>query len=191
MEKEQLLQILKDKREKIDDLEKLKYNSEEFTQWHDSVENILRKAFGDKSAEYTNFSKIHFLAMVLTMRGGDNSAEDQEAYISGLKKARSKLASIIEQIELFDYSNKTKSEKQNNKTGLIQHFHFSQSQIQQIENKIDIQTLDPEVKKQLDLLFRELSKEEGKNKLKIGEIIKWLADKAIDVLIAIITAKIN
>ena len=70
------------------------------------------------------------------------------------------------------------------------HLNLSQQQVQQIIQTINLDAYDDETKEKVNELFDELKKQE-KNKSKISNIVKWLADKSVDALIAILLAQAN
>lgn len=197
MEQDKVIEFLLKKKETINSLKSLNPKDAGFSRWRESLKNFIYKVFGDKSKEYKDFNRIQFVILRMRLAGTVpvSTTEDQETYSRGLNKAEIFIETLVENIKMFGIDNIDNTEdvpKQTTKpnrqveSSLIQNIYLTQNQVQNISQTIDFDNLDSDIKIKVEELFNELKKQDGKDKNKIGLIIKWLADRAIDVLIAII-----
>jgi hypothetical protein len=77
----------------IEKLGKASSASPEFMTWRRETEDVLKKLFGEDSAEVQDFNSIYFTPVFLTCRMGDEAFD--EAYRNGLEEARVFLLSLI------------------------------------------------------------------------------------------------
>lgn len=134
--------------------------------------------------------EIHFTPMVYTMYG---KVDYIQPYNRGLDNAKVFLESTIEELELWGYAGENAGKKvkaQDNKDGVVLNLSITQQQSQQITQSINLSQYDKEVQDKVQELLDELKKE-TKSKVKISNLIKWLADKGVDALIAILLASAN
>ncbi len=74
-------------------------NSHDFEKWRSDAITATRRAFGEESEELSDFKKISFVPMGVSIRGGT----DREApFRNGVKRAKAKLESMIEDIEYWE-----------------------------------------------------------------------------------------
>lgn len=92
-------------------------------------------------------------------------------------------------METWGYGGETASVSKSPKVGekVILNLTISQHQIQQITQNINLSQYDAEVQEKVHELLEELKKQ-AKDKPKIINTVKWLADKGADALIAILLA---
>jgi len=178
------IELIKKQIDKIDEIINLEYNSPKVRAWESFTEELLVNVFGKPHNNLDNFrSTLHSGGPI---RIGMSDQEWQENFVRSMQDIKELLASFTDQLELFAPAASGEKTKEQPKSQLVQNFYISQLQAQRIENLINIEEQPEEVKVKVEELLSELKKEKTKNKSKIAEIVKWLADKAIDVLIAII-----
>lgn len=135
---------------------------------------------------------ISFFPGVLT--SGDDSAHINKRYQSGLREAEGFIENVMDELQTWGLDTPANSIESDTANINDKPFNFfltvSQQQAQQIIQTINLEDYDDETKRQVNDLFQELNRKE-KNKEKIKDIVKWLADKSIDALIAILIAKTN
>ena len=166
-------------------------NNPAFEKWWGSITATCER-MGPRYKQRAD--RINFFPSVLT--SGDDSEWINQTYTSGLNQAEAFIETLMEELQtwgLDDSNNKKFTEK--NKTNVEQspynlYVTVNQQQAQQIIQTINLDKYDNETKEKVELLFSELSKL-NKNKSKISNIVKWLANKSIDALIAILIAKAN
>lgn len=193
MELELLKRYLKEKKDEIVNLRSTSYQDEPFLQWKTSLDNVIFEEFGENSKEYKNFRSIQFHILAFRLPGRHlETPVDQNQFLDGLKKAEIFLCGLLEKINLYGISDKKNNSDKVDKLissdkNFVQNIYLTQTQIQNISQKINLENLDQETKAKIEELFDELGNKTNQNKVKIGNIVKWLADRAIDVLIAILT----
>lgn len=188
---EKYYNYFKSKLAKIPELRKYQssLDNPDFEKWWGSIEATCERM----GENYTRrASKIHFFPQIL---GSDN--DDfyiNQRYQSGLNQAGAFLETLMEELKtwgLYDLKLEQSPPKQTSKDQPFNLFlTISQNQAQQIIQTINIDKYDDETKDQVKTLFEELNKK-NKNKSKIADIVKWLSDKSVDALIAILLAKVN
>lgn len=128
----------------------------------------------------------------MVIGGQDNSSRYSSAYQKGLSDAEALISSTIEELEMWGFgeepSHKAPSVKASEK--VILNLTISQQQAQQISQTINLSQYDAEVQSKVNELLDELKKK-SKNKTKIVDAVKWLADKGTDALIAILIAGLH
>lgn len=178
------IELIKKQADKIDEIINLGYQDPKVNSWENFTEQLLVHTFGKPHDNLTNFrSTLHSGGPI---RIGMSDYEWQGNYVNSMQNMKELLVSFIEQLELFTPSLSRNEKNEEKKQPIVQNFYITQSQAQQIENSINIEGQSAEVKEKVEELLNELKREKTKNKTKIGEIVKWLADRAIDVLIAIL-----
>lgn len=183
LDPEKAKELFKRQIQKIDHLLTLKHDDPEIDAWENFTEQLIIQAFGkpciNLNAYYSarHGGPIHF---------GMSENECQENYIRSRQGLKKLFEGFIDQLELLDFS-KNSNEPSTASHKTIQNIYITQSQAQQIENTLNIENQPAEVKEKVEELLGELKKKETKNKNKVAETVKWLADRAIDVLIAIIS----
>lgn len=162
-----------------------------FEKWWGSIQATCER-MGDT---YLRRSKrIRFFPMILG--GSSDDYYINESYQSGLNQAEAFIETLIEELQTWGLN--TTSDKESGTTSRQSpqaptyhlHLNLSQQQVQQIIQTINLDAYDDETKEKVNELFDELKKQE-KNKSKISNIVKWLADKSVDALIAILLAQAN
>jgi hypothetical protein len=179
---------------KLDKLPELRqYNSSinnpNFEKWWGSIKATCER-MGEKYTRRAN--RIRFFPQVLS--SGNDATYINERYQSGLNQAGAFLETLMEELQTWglDDSNGTKASAGgvSPEQPFNLYLTISQQQAQQIIQTINLDDYDAETKQQVNILFTELSKKD-KDKTKIASIVKWLADKSVDALIAILLAKAN
>jgi len=102
MESRRAISIIRSKLDTINDLLKKRHGSQEFTKWHRDTEVALERIFGPKSRHKNDFTEVHYSPLVHVF--GMQDSVYQDAYTHGLNNAKAVLASIIEEIEVFESS---------------------------------------------------------------------------------------
>lgn len=187
MTTDKFIQIVDKKLQQAEDLYSRSYESSEFKRWRATVKDLIINAFGTNSHQFGDFHRIvHIPRTVLPT----SPQEDHQAYIKGLDEDKALLLAMRESAEDYGIpSERSPENPSSTKTaGLVQNFYLTQNQVQNVQNEIDIDNLDESVRDQLNQLFSELKKKDSKDTSKIADIVKWLADNAIQVLIAVLTA---
>lgn len=170
---------------KIDEIIELDYRDPKVNSWESFTEQLLVHSFGKPHDNLIKFSYTLNSGGPIIM--GMSDREWQENYVKSMENMKELLLSFAEQLELFSPVLHLDRNSEEKKQPIIQNFYITQSQAQRIENTINIEEQPTEVKERVEELLSELKKEKTKDKSKISEIIKWLADRSIDVLIAILT----
>jgi hypothetical protein len=188
MNTEKLIQFFTVKLEKITELRSLNNKDSTFTTWWNTITSTCER-MGESYKKRAN--RVRFYPIVVTM-GGDNNVAYARSYQSGLDSAEALIKSIIEELETWGYEGEqnegNKSAKQSrHEDRVILNLTISQQQAQQITQSINLSQYAPEVQQKVQELLDELKKE-SKDKPKIINIAKWLADKGADALIAILLA---
>jgi len=177
---------------KLDQLPELRsldtYRDPVFTAWWNTVISTCSR-MGDsykQRAERLRFSP----GMVIG--GQDNSARYAKAYRTGLDNAEALIKSLIEELETWGYDSAEPVKDSHNfsEDRVVLNLTVSQQQVQQITQTINLSQYDPEVQDMVQKLLDELKKEK-KDKAKIVSIVKWLADKGTDALVAVLLAATN
>lgn len=192
---EKYYNYFKSKLEALPELRKSKscLDNPVFDKWWGSIKATCER-MGDKYKKRAD--QIDFFPSVLT--DGDNSIWINKRYQSGLNEAEAFVETLMEELQTWGLDTSTPnshhaSSKESNLQGDKAFNLFvtvSQQQAQQIIQTINLDDYDEETKRQVNNLFQELNKE-FKDKGKIAAIVKWLADKSIDALIAILLARAN
>ena len=102
------------------------------------------------------------------------------------------IKSIIEELETWGYRGEQNeggepAKQPPHDSRVVLNLTISQQQAQQITQSINLSQYNPEVQQKVQELLDELKKE-SKKKPKIINVVKWLADKGADALIAILLA---
>lgn len=162
-----------------------------FEKWWGSIEATCER-LGDTYLQRAR--KIHFFPMVLG--GGRDDYYIAQRYQSGLNQAEAFIETLIEELQTWglndstSMSSSTSGVRSNQSPTYHLHVNLSQHQVQQIIQTINLDAYDDDTKEKVTELFEELKKQE-KDKSKISSIVKWLADKSVDALIAILLAQAN
>jgi hypothetical protein len=189
MDTDKLIQFFSIKLEKIPELTRLSHHKDpEFTAWWNTIKATcerMGKTYADRA------QKIR-LYPGMTIMGADNSAAYASAYQKGLKDIEAFLRSLIEELETWGFdgiaaSPKRKGSASEKDSKVILNLTVSQQQIQEITQTINLSQYDAQVQEKVEELLAELKKP-TKNKSKIIDSVKWLADKGSDALIAILLA---
>lgn len=186
MNTEKLIQFFKTKLEQLPDLRKLSdYRDPTFTTWWNTVKSTCER-MGDSYKQRAE--RIRF-APGMTIGGQDNSARYARSYQSGLNDAEALIKALVEELETWGYESGKAGEgsKISAHDKVVLNLTISQQQVQQITQTINLSQYDVEVQAKVQELLEELKKE-TKDKQKIVNIVKWLADKGTDALIAVLLA---
>ena len=131
------------------------------------------------------FDDISFTPTIYVSGSGDGPFV--RACNSGLDSAEAYIKATISDLELFgeckeeiSLANQEQSKSQQNIVNI------SMAQQQNISQSIELSKCDEETRRKINELYTELESN-NRNKEKIKDIIKWLADKSVDILIAILT----
>ncbi len=186
MNTEKLIQFFKAKLGQLPDLRNLNdYRDPAFATWWNTVESTCER-MGDSHKQRA--SRIRF-SPGMTIGGQDNSARYARAYHQGLDGAEAFIKALIEELETWGYESSAtdKGSKSSAQDKVTLNLTISQQQIQQITQTINLSQYDADVQSKVQELLNELKKE-TKDKPKIVNIVKWLADKGTDALIAVLLA---
>lgn len=188
MNTDKLIQFFTTKLEKIPELKNLNNKDSTFTTWWNTITSTCER-MGESYKKRAD--RIRFYPSVITM-GGDNSAAYARSYQSGLNDAEAFIKSVIEELETWGYGGEGDKDNEAAKQSapdskVVLNLTISQQQAQQITQTINLSQYDPEVQQKVQELLDELKKE-SKDKPKIISVVKWLADKGVDALIAILLA---
>lgn len=191
MNTDTLITFFNSKLDKLPELRKLATDEDQaFTEWWNTITATYER-MGDSyknKADSINFSSS------VVIRGEDNSASYAQAYQSGLNDAEAFIKSTIEELETWGFNGEPahatskKSTESDNRISL--HLTITQQQVQQITQSINLAQYDEATQGKVEELLNELKKE-NKDKPKIISIVRWLADKGSDALIAILLAATN
>lgn len=157
--------------------------------WWNSIKAALQrmgKIYADRANE------VNFWPNVVVWGGGDNSGVNHAAYLGGLNQAQSFLEVLVEELKEWGFEGGESASKSNHasaahKEAVVFNLTISQQQVQQITQTINIAQYDEDVQNCVYQLLDELKKKD-KDKTKIIGLVKWLADKGADALIAILLA---
>jgi hypothetical protein len=184
---EKFVEIVDKKLRQLEGLQNFTYESSEFKVWHNTTKELIALTYGEKSRQYQEFcTHMHISTNIF----GTSPQEEAYAYKKGLEQDKATLLALKENVETYGLSETvTESSKDIKRSSITQNFYLNQTQVQAVKNELNIEALDAETKSKLTDLLGELEKPSNKDKAKIRELIKWLADKAIDVLLALITSQ--
>jgi hypothetical protein len=189
MNTDKLIQFFTTKLEKIPELKNLQdYSDTQFTAWWNTITSTCER-MGPSYKQRTD--RIRFVPGMV-VGGRDNSAVYARAYQSGLNSAEAFIKSVIEELETWGYEGESGSNSKTSRAPLsegkvVLNLTISQQQAQQITQTINLSQYDQEVQEKVQELLDELKKE-TKDKPRIINAVKWLADKGADALIAILLA---
>jgi hypothetical protein len=186
MDNEKIISFLRDKKNRIETLKSLSPDDKEFKAWYESLK-ALAERMGESYVYRVN--GWTFWPMVVSFGDDDDSAEHREAYLNGLNEADASIESMIEELELWGepHSKKTGKQAQSGKDVTL-NLTISQQQAQHLTSEINLEQFDSAVQKKVSDLLEELQKK-NKNKEHVKELVKWLADRSIDALIALLAAQ--
>lgn len=181
---------------KLKDLPELRKGSSSidnpaFEKWWGSIKATCER-MGDTYLQRAR--RIHFFPSVLGGSRDDYYISKQ--YQSGLNQAEAFIETLIEELQTWGLNDSINVQPSARSAQSTQaptyhlHVNLSQQQVQQIIQTINLDAYDEETKEKVTQLFDELKKQE-KDKPKISSVVKWLADKNIDALIAILLAQAN
>lgn len=189
MDTNSLITFFKKKIAEVDVLNDLGLDSVEFQKWHATTLATCKRMGGDYASR---FDEVSYTPAVWTI-DNDNSELFAYAYGNGLLSAKALLESFVEELETWGYDDDSKVEK--SKTTKTQQpavnvtVSQSQTQSQHVSNSINLSAYDEETQKKLKELAKEINK--PNNRGKVAPIVKWLADKSIDALIALLPSIIK
>ena len=188
MDQVKFLSILDRKLDAVDSLADKGIDASEFKIWHSTVKDLIANAFGEKSRQFSEFTRNHHVLMVMRPT---SELEDKQAFNEGLERDRAFLLATRESVENYGLPSNaaTGQPEPKPRTQHIQQFYLTQSQSQSVKNVIDLEGLAPDVRNKVTELLDELEKKDKKDTNKVTAVIKWLADNAVDVLIALIAAQ--
>lgn len=88
----------------LDQVPQLKQDSERqksgaFTEWKTSVCSVLRRTFGENSAELTSFKSVRYESAGAVVGRGRGSNEHQQEFAQGMERAAGVLRSIITMLD--------------------------------------------------------------------------------------------
>lgn len=186
MNTEKLIQFFQTKLEKVPEIKNLNDDDNpEFTTWWNTVTSTCER-MGESYKRRAD--GIRFYPGVV-IGGGDNSAAYARAYQRGMGEAEALIKSIIEELETWGYESSAPhaSTQTSPQDKVTLNLTISQQQVQQITQTINLSQYDDDVQEKVQELLDELKKE-TKDKPAIINIVKWLADKGADALIAVLLA---
>lgn len=186
MNTEKLIDFFNSKLKQLPELRKFNdYREPTFTTWWNTVKSTCER-MGDSYKQKAD--RVRF-SPGMTIGGQDNSARYARAYHQGLDNSEAFIKSLIEELETWGYDSGSTNESSVKplQDKVILNFTISQQQVQQITQTINLSQYDHEVQEKVQELLDELKKE-TKDKPKIVNIVKWLADKGTDALIAVLLA---
>lgn len=186
-----LITFFQGKIAEIDKLNGLDSDNVEFQKWRDTTLNTCKRMGGDYS---TRFNDIRYTPGSFII-GGDNSGIFARAYNKGLQRARALLESFVEELETWGYDGDSgdilATEKPKNIQQPVMNLNISQSQTQSQSASISISlsAYDEKTQEKLKELAGEIRK--PNNYSKVAPIVKWLANKSTDALIALLPSMIK
>ncbi len=155
------------------------FNKGKYKTWQLLCERQLKALYDtDIALEFTEF-----------LRGGAVIRRGMDPYQEIYRPRIEQAIEFLESLQLTNIPAQVQeaTAELSRDSGLTQNFYLTQSQVQEVNTEIDFSSYDSEVQKNIALLLNELKKKSGQDKSKVANIVKWLADKSIDVLIALIT----
>ncbi len=176
--------------ERLSEIEKLRclnVDSQDFKRWHYATQLALKQADANSA---NSFKIIRFTPHVTIESLELESAK--ECYLDGLNQAEALLNAFIDTFYGTDIVNKDNISHDNNQSNqpLVNIVNnVSQKQSQSISNPINLSTYNKETQEKLKELAEEIRK--PNNHGKVLPIVKWLADKSIDALIALLPSVIK
>ncbi|MBM3210437.1 hypothetical protein FJZ39_03825 [Candidatus Saccharibacteria bacterium] len=185
MNTEKLIKFFNAKLEKISEIKNLNDSDDpEFKAWWNTITSTCER-MGESYKKRAD--QIRFYPSI-TFGDGD-SRPYVRAFQSGVSSADAFVRSIIEELETWGYEPKTLTDSSQtlDRDKLILNLTISQQQVQQITQTINLSQYDADVQEKVQELLDELKKE-TKDKPKIVNLVKWLADKGTDALIAVLLA---
>ena len=162
-------------------LDESQFNTSKLKLWQIHGARVLESGYDSEIAN--EFEKIISRSAVIRM-----GSSDQQMFYDTYRPKIQKGLDFLKSLQTMSIAKKLSIEpmQEPSRGGLTQNFFLTQSQIQEVHNEIDFSSYDPEVQSNVEVLLEELKKKEGQDKSKIASTVKWLADRSIDVLIALI-----
>lgn len=126
--------------------------------------------------------------------GDDNDNElFTRSYSNGLLDAKALLEAFVEELETWGYDGESEAERskaaKNQQPTVNVNVSQNQTQSQSISSPINLSVYDKETQEKLKELAEEIHK--PNNRSKVISIVKWLADKSTDALIALLPSMIK
>lgn len=191
MDADKLIVFFTKKLEEIPQLRQLNSTDEPaFNTWWNGVKATTERM----GKEYVSrASDVNFWGSSVII-GDYSAAEEKQDYLRGLDQAQSFLEALIEELGLWGFKGQLPKTTDNKhpapNRNVILNLTISQKQAQEITQTINLSQYSQEVQNCVKQLLEELKKQE-KDKTKIVGLVKWLADKGTDALIAILLAGTN
>lgn len=161
----------------------------DFEKWWNSILATCER-MGEKYKQRAE--KIHFFPQILGST--DDDFYIRKRYQSGLNQAGAFIETLMEELQTWGLDDNSAHTSSSIRSDQDKSFNLyltvSQQQAQQIVQTINLDEYDDDTRQKVNDLLAELNKKD-KNKSRIANIIKWLADKSVDALIAVLLAKAN
>lgn len=186
MDTEGLINFFRAKLEKVPEVKSLNNKGNpEFIKWWNTVRSTCER-MGESYRRRADSIRF-YPGMVVA--GSNEGVMLSQAYHRGMDEAEAFIESIIEELELWGYeSNTANADVQTSlQDRVVLNLTITQQQVQQITQTINLSQYDTDVQEKVKELLNELKKE-SKDKPAIVSAVKWLADKGIDALIAVLLA---
>ncbi len=156
--------------------------------------NAIKATSERMGKEYVNrASGVNFWGSSVVV-GDYSAAEEKQDYLQGLDQAQSFMEALIEELNLWGFKGQPQKSTASKNSALngnvVLNLTISQKQAQEITQTIHLSQYNQDVQDCVKQLLDEL-KRQDKDKNKIIGLVKWLADKGADALIAILLASTN
>ncbi len=184
-----LIQKLQERFSEIEKLRLLSASNQEFKRWHRATQLTLEQTDTNSAS---SFKRIRFTPH-FTIEG-DELESASRCYLDGLSEAESLLGAFIDTFCGIDITNKNETPSANSKSAqpsisIVNNISQNQNQSQSVSISIKLSDYDKQTQEKLKELAREIRK--PNNRGKVIPIVKWLADKGIDALIALLPSMIK
>lgn len=145
------------------------------------------------SGDYAlRFDEISYTPAIFFGDDDDNELFAR-SYSSGLLNAKALLEAFVEELETWGYDGDSKAEKskvaKSQQAAVNVNVSQNQTQSQSISTLINLSAYNEETQEKLKDLAEEIHK--PNNRSRVAPIVKWLADKSVDALIALLPTMIK
>lgn len=189
MNTDSLITFFQKKIAEIDKLNGLGLDNAEFQKWHATTLATCKRMGGDYALR---FNEINYSPAIFF---GDDDDDElfAHSYSSGLLNAKALLEAFVEELETWGYDSDSKVEKskvaKSQQPAINVNVSQNQTQSQSISSPINLSVYNEETQEKLKELAKEIHK--PNNRSKVTPIVKWLADKSVDALIALLPTLIK
>ncbi len=187
MNTDSLIKFFEEKLKEVEKMISLSRNNIEFKVWKNSIVDTYERMGESYTKHIKEISLSSKSGVVIPECDPDYNSRDREKYIQIIKTIETEIRSTIKSLEKWGYQ-QTHTRPDDSKDNRVTINNINQ-QTQNNLQTINLSQYDQQTQNKIQELYDELGKKK-QNKETIRGILKWLADKGIDALIAILSSKI-